>query len=171
MTYRWIFGMAVMALWICGCSGPTVTVPYTIETVDMIMEGPLFEGPNSASLTHTPDFSVVSTDSLPVSADRIKGARLVSATLYAADSMTFDDWSSATLQLVSDDADMVEMAVVNPVPDGATTLSFNVSEEAEADDFFTAPSFTIVVDGSLKEDWYDNYYFTATFTFELAVKP
>ncbi len=163
-------GLLLIAFVCTFCGGPTSTVTYTVEDVEFVMEGPLFEGPNSAYLTHDIDFSSVTSDSLPVTADNIKGARLVSATLHADDSMTFDLWSSATLQLTADEADMEEIAVRNPVPEEASTITLKASEEAEVDDFFALSNFIFVVDGSLKEDWYDNFYFTGDFTFELEVR-
>lgn len=171
MAYLRMLGLVVLAALLNYCSGPSTPVTYTIEDVTFVMEGPLFEGPNSAYATHTVDLSAVSRDSLPVSADKIKGARLLSATLQTADSMTFDLWSSATLQLTADEADMEEIAVLNPLPDGASTIELTASGEADVGDFFELSDFIIVIDGSLKEDWYDNFHFTGDFTFELQVRP
>lgn len=169
MKFLQLIGIATLAFLFTYCGGPTEKVTYTVKDAEIIMEGPLFEGPNSAYLTHEVDISSITSDTLPVSADNIKGARLVSATLYADDSMTFDAWSSATLQLTADEADMEEIAVLNPIPAGATSIQLKASEEAEVDDFFELSSFIFVIDGSLKEDWYDNFYFTGDFVFELEV--
>ncbi|MEX1189840.1 MAG: hypothetical protein WED33_11325 [Bacteroidia bacterium] len=152
----------VLAL-ICSCSSG-VDKAYEIKGLELTMEGPLFEGPNSASAVHK-----VNLGQLSSSADKVKGATLKSVVLYLPDSLTFDDFSDFKFQLTADDAAMTEAAQLNPVPAGSSRIELQVSSEAELADFFKLDEFIILIDGNLKEEIYDNFSFKADLVFDVKV--
>lgn len=137
---------------------------YSIEALEFSMEGPLFEGPNSASVVHTIDF-----ESLGVQATQVEDARLMKVVLYTADSLNFDLFSDFKFQLTADDAAMTEAAQLNPVPTGKNRIELTTSSEAELGDFFKLKKFIVLIDGNLKEDLYDNINFKADLEFSVVV--
>lgn len=137
---------------------------YSVEGLDFFMEGPLFEGPNSASVVHTIDF-----ESLGVLANQVEEASLKKVVLYTTDSLNFDLFSDFKFQLTADDAAMTEAAQLNPVPVGKNRIELTTSSEAELGDFFKLKQFIVLIDGNLKEDLYDNINFKADIEFSVVV--
>lgn len=170
MRFRLFLLLAIVSFLITACSGKRVETTYTIQGVELVMEGPLFEGPNSANITHMVDLSQL-PDSLGVTPENIKGATLTTAVFYVADTSNFDLVSDFRLTLTADGAEMTEVAILSPVAAGTNRVALQVSEEADLRDFFRLPEFIILVDAGLKEDLYDNYYLSADLTFTLSVKP
>jgi hypothetical protein len=137
---------------------------YEIKNIDFTMEGPLFEGPNSASVIHTIDFGQMNT-----SMEKVKHAKLSKIVLYVPDTMNFDRFSDFKFQLTADAASMIDAAQINPVPAGKSRLELVVSEEADLTDFFRLGEFIFLVDGNLKEDVYDNLSFKADIQFKVNI--
>lgn len=165
LTFVWI---TAVALFLAGCQGSSSTKTYTLENLEFDIEGPLFEGPNSGQNEIRVDLSKVMENATDVSA--IKGARLVSCTIKAAEASVFDQISSFVLQLTGENVDMTEIAVLNPLPAGSAQVQLQPSTEADLKDFFKQKSFIVLIDASLKQDMDANLKFTADLTFELDIK-
>jgi hypothetical protein len=147
-----------------GSCSEGVKKEYTIEGLDFMMEGPLFEGPNSASTIHSIDYKAIG-----VEAAKVKNARLSKVVLYMPDSLNFDLFTDFKLQLTADDVPMTEAAQLNPISLGSNRVELTTSSEAELDEFFKLQQFVILIDGNLKEDLYDNINFKADLVFNVDV--
>jgi hypothetical protein len=128
------------------------------------MEGPLFEGPNSASITHKLDLS-----SIGISAEKINHVHLTKVRIYLPDSSNFNLFGDFKFQLTADEASMVECAQLNPVPSEISSVELKTSSEADLKDFFKLSEFVILMDANLKEDFNDNINFKADIEFKINV--
>jgi hypothetical protein len=92
--------------------------------------------------------------------------------LKAGDSANFDGVSSFVLSLASDNKDlnMKELAVLNPVKTGSSSVLLSPSTEATAGEFFGEKQFYIVVDAALAKDLDADLVFKGDFEFELTYK-
>ena len=146
--------LALITLQSCGTSkSEQVAMNITVSS-----EGPYFSGSNSFFNTYNVDLaSLISEKSL--TADDIKSVKLSKATIQPAEGtdIDFNQFSSASLQVVSDNTPMTSIAIINPIPDGASTsVELNASEEAELSDYFKESSFTYLLDLDFKEDDYSD---------------
>jgi hypothetical protein len=154
----------VLLVSIFASCGGGVDKVYEIKDVELRVEGPLFDGPNSASSIHKVDLSQIASE-----ASKIKGASLSKIVLTLPDSANFDMFSDFKFQLTADAADMVEAAQLNPVPAGKSSIELQSSSEADLTEFFKLNEFIILIDGNLKEEYYDNLNFKADLVFNLKV--
>ena len=135
----------------------TKTEQKTIE-VKLSSEGPYFAGGNSFMSTVSPDLKTLISEK-ELTADDLVSVKVSSAKLSIAEAeeFTFDLFTSATLQLLSDNAPMTSAAILNPiVASGAKIVELSVSNEADLSPFFKEPSFTYLLDLDFKEDDYSD---------------
>jgi hypothetical protein len=163
MKYLRVLLLLSVTLTFASCGGGVDKV-YEVNNLQLSMEGPLFEGPNSASINHKVDLSQIGS-----SAAKIKGATLSKIVLRLPDSLNFDNFSDFKFQLTADDAAMTEAAQLNPVPTGKSSLELKTSSEADLSEFFKLDEFIILIDGNVKEENYDNFNFAVDLVFSLKV--
>jgi len=163
MKHLQILLLLFVAVVSSSCGGGIDKV-YEISNLELSMEGPLFEGPNSASASHKVDLSKIGS-----SASNVKGATLSKIVLRLPDSLSFDNFSDFKFQLTADDAAMTEAAQLNPVPAGQSSIELKTSSEADLTDFFKLNEFIILIDGNVKEEVYDNFNFEVDLVFNLKV--
>lgn len=158
---------AFMAFVQFSCSPNTEQATYKLENITFDFEGPLFEGPNMGQYT----VKVNLPEQLDgVEASQVHQASLKSAAISAGEGTDFGLISSLVLQLASEDAEMVQAGVLNPIPEGSTEASLQPSTEAELTDFFKGESFILVLDAGLNEDLFENMQLKGTFEFNLEIK-
>lgn len=158
-----IYCLMAIAL-LASCSGETESNTLTISTT-LTMEGPLFEGPNSAQYTYDGGFGELANVE-GFSADNIEAITLSKAVIESSGE-NLDAFSNASLQLLSDNADMVKFATLNPIPAGQKQVELSVSKEADATELFKAGPFYILLDMGLKADQDENAEVKGTFTFNV----
>lgn len=167
MKYLAVPLLAMMALALNSCSPSTEQTTYKLENITFEYEGPLLEGPNMGQYTVTVNLPEQFEG---VEAGQVHKASLKSALITPGDGTDFSLLSSLVLQLASDDAEMVQAGVLNPIPEGSKEASLQPSTEADLTDFFNGESFILVLDAALKEDLYDNMQLKGTFEFNLEIK-
>ncbi|GEM_PF-833210 len=163
---------ALIGIFLLQSCASTQSEETSIE-VSLTSDGPYFAGANSFMNDFSVDLSaLVSSKALQV--EDIASVKLSKASIELPDGeeLSFDQFNSASLQLVSDDAPMTSFAIVNPIPEGASgAIDMVVSESAEATDFFKQQSFTILLDLDFKEDDYrDQMSVTTRLTFNVEHK-
>jgi hypothetical protein len=146
--------LALITLQSCGTSkSEKVAMQITVSS-----EGPYFSGSNSFFNEYNVDLaSLISEKSLTT--DDIKSVKLVKAAIRPSEGtdIGFNQFSSASLQVVSDNTPMTSIAILNPIPDGASaSIQLNASEEADLTDYFKEASFTYLLDLDFKEDDYSD---------------
>ncbi len=165
------YACVVLVCFLMACGGATVTHRYTSPVQEFRLEGPLFAGANMAQVTLAPEGIAAFLAEQGSSLAQLKRATLSGLTLSGgAGSPNFDWAEEMTLQVAADAVDMQQFAVLNPVPDGASTLELQVAQEAELTPYLQQPEMYLVLDANLSEDMMDTtLVFTGTLTVDLAV--
>lgn len=141
---------------------------FAIEGISLLAEGPLTEGTNTAQGTYR-DALVKFLQSNNLKMDQISSIRLVKAELKTPDSLDMGLLKSITLQFASDQADMFEAGVINPVPTGAKSVVLQLPQEAK--DLLPTlrqASFSVVADLDIKQDTSMNFPLVGSFEFEIS---
>lgn len=160
---------AAVAVFMASCGGGGEKTTYQMKDVEFTLAGPLFEGANPVQYTVNVDLKAILGDKYAEGV-KITGASLKSATLKAADSANFDGVSSFVMSLASDNKKMKELAVLNPVKAGSSSVSLAPSTEATAGEFFGEKQFYILIDAALAKDLDADMVFKGDFEFELTYK-
>jgi hypothetical protein len=121
-------------------------------------EGPYFSGSNSFFSEYNVDLTTLISKKA-LKADNIKSVKLSKASIQSLEGaeVDFSQFSSASLQVVADNAPMTSIAILNPILENTSgAIALTVSEEAELTDVFKESSFTFLLDLDFKEDNYDD---------------
>ena len=157
------------ALLLAACSGPEEVRELRSETMSIVLEAPLFEGPNPGQYEWVFDLS----ESLQLEESReVKRARVTQAVLTPGDSLGFQKMRSFVLSLASDDPEvrMQEVAFVNPVDASLASIAMDVAEEADVAAHVAEGKAYVVLDVDLAEDeWELNRTLNLDVTLELGL--
>ncbi len=140
----------------------TETKNYTLQNIEFTVEGPLFEGSNSAQYEVEVDVNKIQ------SADKINEAKFISCQLFAPDSSDFSNVSGFVLQLTGENSDMTEIALLNQV-NGGSYVQLKPSSDKDISNFFKQNKFILLMDTYLKKDQEKNLKFKANIVFEVKV--
>ena len=143
------------------CSKP-VEKTVTLDNIELTAEGPLFEGSNTFQATLENPLNAFLKEN-GITKEDIAEVTVSGCTLSTSDSNFFNIYNSATIQLFSDNSEMQNVAVVNPIPQNQKELTVEVAKEQEGvTEIFNDKNIYVVGDAIIKEDVYDNLSFTAT---------
>jgi hypothetical protein len=152
-----LFGIVGMLL-LSSCGQETAST-YPVNDQSFVMEGPLFQGPNTAQTSFTPAMK---------GEGKLTSATLSSAVLKAPEGQNFDAFSDVVLQLVTSSSDMVQVGVLNPVPKGQSSLTLQVSNEADLSELLSSGECVWVIDANIPVDMMDTTItFSGDFTFDV----
>lgn len=142
---------------------------FNTGEVNMLASGPLMEGSNTAQGEFKPALEQWLKEKGASLAD-VKEARLLKATLSLPDSMNSSLLSEITLHLAAEKADMQKVGVLNPVPEGQTTLALQVAQEQKnIADFLRQPAMTFVADVNVKTDTMPDLQVKGNFEFQITI--
>lgn len=146
--------LAAIVWW--GCGGPAVEQVVEVEGAEMVLEGPLFEGPNSGQITWSLNLPAVMGDDFNPDL-KVVDARLVRAEVRAGDAMGFDQVRSFVLSFASDNEDvaMQEAAFVNPLPPDLNKVALEAAPNAELGPHLAEGQVYVVLDVDLAEDFWE----------------
>lgn len=144
-----------------------ITKKYTIDNIDVTVEGPLFDGPNTMQATHSIDLSTIEAGLLP---EHIQSVKLTKASVTTADSAAFNGVRNFVLQFTSADAKMQKAGVLNPVPQNTSPVELTPAAEAELTDNFKQKELIIILDADLEGDRDESLTYTGNFEFEITYK-
>lgn len=141
---------------------------FTLNNIEFVYEGPLYEGSNPAQVVIAVDLKSIFQDEFKdgMSVDQ---ATLKKAEITPGDSTGFEGISALVLSLAGDNEElkMQELAVINPIQSKAQTATLSPSAEAEATGFFNEKQFYLVLDATLAKDLETNLKLIGNFEFEL----
>jgi hypothetical protein len=164
-----LFNLAICTLLFAACAQPE-TVTFSTGEVSLTASGPLMEGSNTAQGEYTPALEQFLKTKGATLAD-VTDATLTKATLMLPDSMNSSLISEITLQLAAEKADMQKVGVMNPVPEGQTTLELKTAQEQEKiADFLRQPNMTFVADINIKKDTTPDLNLKGMFEFQITIK-
>ena len=143
------------------CSKP-VEKTVTLDNIELTAEGPLFEGSNTFQATlESPLKAFLKENDL--TKEDIAEITVSGCTLSTSDSNFFNLYNSATIQFFSDNSEMQNVGVINPIPQNKKELTVEIAKEQEGiTEIFNDKNIYVVGDAIIKEDVYDNLSFTAT---------
>jgi hypothetical protein len=139
---------------------------FSGEGVILTATGPLYEGENTAQ--GVMDISHVLSDTGQAF---FTEASLTEFELTLVNGGDFSQMRQMTLFLVNESTDMQKVAVLNPVPKGAKTLTFQMAADQKGTaSLLNADDLTWVLDFSLLEDQEYDLVFSARYKFEGTLK-
>lgn len=159
--------IALPALILLSC-GKTESREFSLAT-EMVFEGPLFEGPNTAQYTMESAWSDFLT-AQQIQLDDIKSVTLTSATITLDPNFETSLVSDLGLTFAADEIEMVQVAGLNPLPANANQVELTISNEVDVTPFFKQAKFIVLLDAGVGEELYDNYTASARFNFNVQVK-
>ena len=111
-----------------------------IENIEIMAEGPLFEGSNTGqALIEAPLSDFLNENKL--TNEQLNSAKVSEIVLTTDDSTNFDLFQSITLQIVSDQTDMIKLGLINPIEKNSQSLTLKIAEEqGNAPKVFSKPS-------------------------------
>ncbi|MFN5620812.1 MAG: lipoprotein, partial [Flavobacteriales bacterium] len=121
------FLILLIALALASCS-EGIKSKYAIENLELTVEGPLFDGPNTLQATHALDLSRIDAG---MKAEHIESVKLTKASVSTTDSAAFNSVRNFVLQLTSADAKMQKAGVLNPVAKNTSTVELAPAAESE----------------------------------------
>ena len=139
---------------------PATETAVTIN-FDASASGPFFVGPNSLIAEY--NIKEISEDKLQelnldhlqlVSIQKIKAT--LKSTNESGDSILYDSFSNASLQMVSPNFSMQSVGTKNPIASTSSVLNLNVVDGIDAKDYFKDKQFSLVLDLDFKEDLFIN---------------
>ena len=160
--------LALLALLLVAVAcGTTEQVDYSADELTLTAEGPLYDGSNTATASWKADMTDI------LGEGKLAGARLKSVTITAAEPADLALISDITLQFAGKDVAMQKMAFLNPLPDGANSVTLQVADDQKGlADFFALEEITVVADLNLKGEYEGNMTLKAKldFTFDVSSK-
>jgi len=160
-----IYLIAFIAFGLFSCGKQTENV---IELKDVVLEaeGPYFEGPN------TFQSAIKSTlKNNNINPEQIESVVLTSATITLPDSIEDGAIQDLSLQMVSNNSDMMKVAFVNPLPSNQKEVALTTASEQDGlNKIFSNDDFIILLDANLKKDMEATLNFKANLTFKILTK-
>lgn len=163
---RALYLLAIAALLLASC-GKEAKKNYVIQKVKLVAEGPLFDGPNTLQAAYPLELTALEPG---LTADRVKHVKLVSAEVITTDSLGFDRMRNLSFSVTAADAKMQQLAVLNPLPKGTSSIQLTPSAEADVKDLFKQKELTLIVDADLEGDLEGNLEYEGNFVFEVLYK-
>ncbi len=152
------------------CNTETKKHILTTDSIELIAEGPLFEGSNTVQgELQTPLQNLIET--LKLNSDQIKNAKLTVAEIVLADSMESGLITSLTLSLASDNTEMIQVGVINPLPAGKTSFKLQVAGKQEKlAELLKQDKVYVVADAMLSKDIEASLELKCKLEFEIETK-
>lgn len=161
MKFSIFFRIALLlgAIALISSCGQETASSYQVNDQSFVMEGPLFQGPNTAQASFAP--------AMEAEGDLTK-ATLASAILKAPEGQNFDAFSDIVLQLVTSSSDMIQVGVLNPVPKGQSSLTLQISKESDLTELLSSEECVWVIDANIPTDMMDTTLtFSGNFSFDV----
>ncbi len=116
-------------------------------------EGPFFAGSNSLIGELVLDMPQILEDSTFQEIEHVS-INEITVEILNNEELTLDQFTSAALQLVSDENPMTSIAIMNPIQVSNNQLKLTVSGNANVDAFFQDGKFSVLLDLDFQEDSY-----------------
>jgi hypothetical protein len=143
---------------------------FELKDVAMFAEGPLFEGSNTVQAELNAPLEQFLKDH-QISMDQISRITLKNAGISAGDSSDFKLFQSITLQLASENSDMMQIAVLNPIPQNERQAVLKVAgEQDKLSDILKQKQIFLVGDVLIGSDAAANIDFKCSLTFDIESK-
>ena len=146
-----ILALVMSSILLVGC-GNYKTKTNDIK-IDVSAEGPFSAGSNSliGELQFDGKDFLEDADFNEIANVRING---ISVEMQEGQEMSLDQFTSASIQLVSNNNPMTSVGIMNPIEVVDDELSMTISDEADVTSFFQDGKFSILLDLDFMEDSY-----------------
>lgn len=141
-----------------------------IENIEIMAEGPLFEGSNTGqALIEAPLSDFLNEHKL--TNEQLNSAKVSEIVLTTDDSTNFDLFQSITLQIVSDQTDMIKLGLINPIEKNSQSLTLKIAEEQEKlIEVLKQDNVYIIADAILTQDTDSNIKIKCKINFKISHK-
>lgn len=163
-----LFGAAVCSLLAVHSCTPSASKEFVAEQ-NFILEGPLFEGPNSGQASVSQQFSDW-LEQQGLTREDVVDVQLKEVTLVNTSNPIEGLISDAGLTFAGGDLEMTQVAVLNPVPSSAEGAKLTTSTEVNITPFLQLDAFILLLDLGLANDVDDNLEATVKMKFEVTYK-
>ncbi|MDP2176100.1 MAG: hypothetical protein Q8K70_09360 [Bacteroidota bacterium] len=143
---------AFVILLVSSCKQEQKTSELILENIEITLDGPLFEGSNTAQcLVESPLDNFLVDNKFEK--ESLKEAILTELIIKTDDTSNFNLYQSITIQFVSENTEMVKVAVINPVPQNTNTITLKIAEEQkDIIELLKQEKIYIVADAILNSD-------------------
>ncbi|MES2618064.1 MAG: hypothetical protein V4613_09295 [Bacteroidota bacterium] len=170
MTNKIIPAFLIAICMLLNACSKNETLTFSIDAAQLKGEGPLFEGANTAQCNVKDALSAFIKEK-ELDMNKIQSIKLNSVTLSMPDSLNFDIYTSLILQFASEKTDMFKAAVINPVPQGKSSVTMTVAQEQESLlDLLKQDNFTMVADVNVAKDTAMDILMNANLNFTIDYK-
>ena len=145
---------------------PDRSVVLESGPITLTAAGPLFEGANTAQGDWKPDLEGF-LKSHGASMKQLRSARVTAATVSASGDGRLTGIRSVTVMLASDVQDMIQVAVLNPVPATVSAALTTATEQDGLEKHLQQAVVTVVADLDLDADSEQDRQLIGTLTIEL----
>lgn len=165
--YKYIF-LVIVGAFMVSC-GNVETHTLKLTDVELFAEGPLFEGANMATADQDIDLAALISELEP-GFKSVKSAKLKTVRLYMVDTLNFDFIDDISLLMASDNADMTQVALLNPVPNAQTSVDLNVGQDQKGlGDILNDSKITFVADMNINQDTFIDLRIKGDFEFDVQI--
>lgn len=151
MIMRTILLFFVACLMLTGCANYKTNTSDIKATV--AADGPFFAGSNSLIGAFELDMAYILEDPTFQEIEHIS-INEITVELANNQDISLDQFTSAAMQLVSDNNSMTSIAIMNPIKVSNNQLKLTVSNDADVDAFFKEGKFSVLLDLDFKDDSY-----------------
>jgi len=156
---------------IVGCgSNDSKEKDLLIENIEIMAEGPLFEGSNTGqALIEAPLTNFLNEYKL--TNEQLNSAKVSEIVLSTDDSTNFDLFQSITLQIVSDQTDIIKLGLVNQIEKNSQSLTLKIAKEQEKlIEVLKQDNVYIIADAILNQDTDMSLKFKCKINFKISHK-
>ena len=154
-----------------GCSNnDSAEKDLLIENIEIIAEGPLFEGSNTGQAQIEAPLSGFLVEH-KLTNEQLTNAKVSEIVLTTDESSNFDLFQSITLQIVSDKTDMIKLGLINPIEKNSKSLTLKLAEEQEKlIEVLKQDNVYIIADAILTQDTDSNLKIKCKINFKISHK-
>lgn len=162
--------MFLLLVFSAACKDQKKLYSFELKDVAMFAEGPLFEGSNTVQAELNSPLEQFLKDH-QIGMDQISRITLKKAGIAVGDSSDFNLYQSITLQLASENSDMMQIAVLNPFPKNVQQAELKVAgEQDKLSEILKQKQIFLVGDALIGADTSANIDFKCRLEFEIECK-
>jgi len=124
------FWGAILTTLLMGCGSETKVESFTIENINLVAEGPLYEGSNTAQ-AELKNMLTSFLETKKIKPENIENITIQSCNLTIEDSANFNIFQSINIQLASENSEMQNIAIINPIAKNKNIQLLKVAEKQE----------------------------------------
>lgn len=140
----------ISVLLFSACSPTQEAFSFEIKGKEFTLDQPS-PGSNTAQFELSFEEIKAAAEAKGLDATKISAVKLEKAEILTQGGQNLSAFESALLQLTTPKAGLTEVALLNPIPVGATQATLKIAENPEMKKYFTGENLTVVLDMNASE--------------------